>query len=342
VSNAESLTFIFLIVAAYLLRRKFVANNTGFFRKFLGFFRGFYEIVFIPASISMAIWREKEGLSAVSAVLFFYGLGWFIYFCFSRAIRLAKEQRNAVTQQRKSSLSESDKGIYHQMVEALNKRNINSEKTLRDRFATKRKNVARWQAGLDEVWSGEPKNIEFDYEASDGKFSHRKVALTHILISKDGFFYLFGLCFDRNEDRTFRLDSIQSGINFAGRQFSPYEFIEEEIGVIVDWESHTDEMITQALVNALKPFEDSFETLENNGWKVVIDEFGVGLHRYFKNGKLHKTPKLYLRFNGENALNKWYVSDGYHVSSFPTPEAGVKDLLEQVDELNTNQAAQFR
>jgi hypothetical protein len=92
VSNAESLTFIFLIVAVYLLRRKFVANNTGFFRKFLGFFRGFYEIVFIPASISMAIWREKEGLSAVSSVLFFYGLGWFIYFCINRAMRLAKEQ----------------------------------------------------------------------------------------------------------------------------------------------------------------------------------------------------------------------------------------------------------
>lgn len=91
-SNTEAFTFIFLMVVAYLLRRKFVPENKGFFRKFIGFFRGFFEVVIIPVAIVDVIFKSHDGKPGAEGILIVYVVGWFIYFCFSRANKFAKEQ----------------------------------------------------------------------------------------------------------------------------------------------------------------------------------------------------------------------------------------------------------
>lgn len=49
------------------------------------------------------------------------------------------------------------------------------------------------------------------------------------------------------------------------------------------------------------------DELEKPGWVVKTGRLSISLHRYFKNGKLRKTPDIGILFMEENAVRPWYT-----------------------------------
>lgn len=72
----------------------------------------------------------------------------------------------------------------------------------------KKRAIDNWEKKLTVLWAGEEKPLNIEYEDSDGHLSLRKITPEQVLFSKNGEFYIRGLCHKRQEQRTFNVGAI--------------------------------------------------------------------------------------------------------------------------------------
>jgi hypothetical protein len=77
--------------------------------------------------------------------------------------------------------------------------------------------INQWSKNLTIVWTGEPHQLTFDYQDSEGGTSNRTVSVEEVLINDSHQFYIKGQCSNRQEQRHFNIERITNltinGIN---------------------------------------------------------------------------------------------------------------------------------
>ena len=136
--------------------------------------------------------------------------------------RIIKEVRkNAKTESKLKRKQEFQDRLKAKLAEKEEKRKA-KEKEKIDKVYKEAKNYydnvrpkfrKKFKENLEELWFGEPIIISFQYPDFDtGKINHRVLGLYQILENSFGDLYFIGYCYKRKQERTFKVERIESGI----------------------------------------------------------------------------------------------------------------------------------
>lgn len=72
---------------------------------------------------------------------------------------------------------------------------------------------------LTTMWTGDTKPVEFTYADENGGKTRRTVKVDKVTFNSKGFFYLTGVCFERKESYTFKVDSITTKLKVGSNRY---------------------------------------------------------------------------------------------------------------------------
>lgn len=139
-------------------------------------------------------------------------------------------------------------------------------------------------------------------------------------------------CLATNRVKTFKLSKMEISSADTASSYEPGKTLPEPSN----------------LNEALEPHKES---IEEQGWILVIEENEAGVYRTFKNGKLRKTPDVFIQYHElqyeytdsdkdgnqidimKPSVRPWYVSHKRkQASSFKRLSSGIEKFLENVTE----------
>ncbi|OCG34908.1 hypothetical protein A9G28_10030 [Gilliamella sp. Fer1-1] len=105
-----------------------------------------------------------------------------------------------------------------------------SNYTDNNEYEQKEQDFEKFKNSLTTIWSSGLFSISFGY--SDGK---RELLLDKVQINSYNEVYFSGYCFDSNDQRTFKTDSLESYIEYAEKEYSPRRFLTEALGLDLEY-----------------------------------------------------------------------------------------------------------
>lgn len=204
------------------------------------------------------------------------------------------------------------------------KRN-NTESESISNYVSESQNVSRRRS------RGNFQTIEFSYINSDGEHSTRSVDVDN----KEKYNFS-GYCHLRGEKRTFRYDRISGDIIVVdtGEIISPSDFAGYELSNSrKSKKSEENNNITiESAVDEIRGLVESY------GWVIKSTSTEISVYRTFKNGKLRKTPDIYINYfelndEGRPRLRPWYIRSNTlgEGTSFKNLRKAIDKLIEYVE-----------
>lgn len=91
--------------------------------------------------------------------------------------------------------------------------------------------IDRFEQSLTVLWAGNKSTVEFTYVSFDGERSRRKVDVDELSFNERGQFYLRGLCHKRQEQRTFKVDNIETQLKVGSKRYEFEDWCSDVIGL---------------------------------------------------------------------------------------------------------------
>ncbi len=186
-------------------------------------------------------WTEVFWGCVILAVL--YGIVVF-FATLIRNIRLSPEARQQKVRELKAERAElaaEGRAIFHQATKGLstNRDDLSSDD---DRFMPKSFAPAaaktndgggldNFEQSLTTLWTGDISTVEFTYVAFGGERSRRKVDVDELAFNERGQFYLRGFCHKRQEQRTFKVENIETQFKVGSKRYEFEDWCEDVLGL---------------------------------------------------------------------------------------------------------------
>ena len=193
-SSTELIVFLAIFSLILFFRIRATPGLLDFFKTATGLTVGLYELIIVPASFVKVMMLSENFLYS------FIVVSYLIYLVTTNI----KQRNNKKT----SDVIQNTKTYKQELIDD-------------------------WAANSNVVWSGNVANVTFSYKAKSGTQSKRTVDLNRLLVAENGKLYFDAYCHKRNDDRSFYIDSIVTKLSVNGKNYGVYDYIENNIGVVV-------------------------------------------------------------------------------------------------------------
>lgn len=92
----------------------------------------------------------------------------------------------------------------------------------------------KFEASLTTLWAGDTKPVEFTYVNAKEEKTRRKVQVSEVMFNERGAFYLRGFCQVRQEQRTFKVDNIETMLKVGSKRYYFEEWCADVLGLPYD------------------------------------------------------------------------------------------------------------